>query len=218
MTFFDIVSQTTGNLHSDGEPDDFIAEFTGLIRAEGDDGVSCRVGKVHAWRINAEVAAASGEPLFDVCDAHSRELHDVHTLLYAPGGYQYWDELVDRFDQAGWDTLVLDYVVLHPKWRGLRLGLLAARKMVDLLAGGCGLVVCDIAPLRSDAAELLRAPRSWLPKHETTAARKQGVLSLRRYFRQMGFERIGRTRYYGLSMARKAPTLGDLLRPGEASS
>jgi len=214
MTFFDIVLQTSASLHPDGEPDDFISEFTGVIRAEGDDGVLRRVGKVHAWRINAEVAAASGEPLFDVCDAHSRELHEVQTLLYEPGGYHYWVELVDRFDQAGWDTLVLDYVVLHPKWRGLRLGLLAARKMVDLLAGGCGLVVCDIAPVRSDAADLLRVPRSWLPKHETTAARKQGVLSLRRYFRQMGFERIGRSRYYGLSMARTAPTLADLLRLG----
>jgi hypothetical protein len=211
MTFFDIVLQTSASLHPDGEPDNFVSEFTGLIRAEGDDGVLQRVGKVHAWRINAEAAASSGEPLFDVCDAHSGALHEVHTLLYEPGGYHYWDELVDRFDQAGWDTLVLDYVVLHPKWRGLRLGLLAVRKMIDLLAGGCGLVVCDIAPLRSDAADILNVPRAWLPQPTTTA-----VLSLRRYFRQMGFERIGRTRYYGLSMARKAPTLAELLRPGTA--
>jgi hypothetical protein len=39
------------------------------------------------------------------------------------------------------------------------------------------------------------------------------VVKLRRYYRQMGFERIGRSRYYGLSMARKTPTLAELLRP-----
>jgi hypothetical protein len=29
----------------------------------------------------------------------------------------------------------------------------------------------------------------------------------------MGFERIGRTPYYGLSMTRVTPTLADLLKP-----
>ena len=29
----------------------------------------------------------------------------------------------------------------------------------------------------------------------------------------MGFERIGKTPYYGLSMTRAVPTLADLLRP-----
>jgi hypothetical protein len=55
---------------------------------------------------------------------------------------------------------VLGYVLLHPKWRGLRLGLLAARKMVDLVGGGCGLVVSHIAPLRDDAYDMLRVPNS----------------------------------------------------------
>ena len=43
------------------------------------------------------------------------------------------------FNAVEWDLLVLDYVVLVPKWRGLKIGLLAVRKMVDLLGGGCGL-------------------------------------------------------------------------------
>ena len=46
------------------------------------------------------------------------------------------------------------------------------------------------------------------------AARRAAVVKLRHYYRQMGFERIGRSSYYGLSMARKSPTLADLLRPG----
>ena len=208
MTLFDIVLRTRASLHAH----DFISEFTGVIRAEGDGGVFSRVGKVHAWRINAVAAAGDGEPLFDVCDAHSGELHEVHTLLYEPGDYHYRGEIVNQFDQADLDTLVLDYVILHPQWRGLRLGLLAARKMIDLLAGGCGLVVSHIAPLRSDAADLLRVPRSWLPM---SADPKQATVRLRRYFRQMGFERIGRTRYYGLSMAMETPTLADLLRSGK---
>ena len=212
MTFFDIVLQTSASLHAHGEPDDFISTFRGVIYAEGEDGIRRAVGKVCAWRINADVAAANGEPLFDVCDAHSDELHDVHALLYEPDSYALKESITDRFDLAGWDTLILDYVVLNPKWRGLRLGLLAVRKMIDLLGGGCGLVVSHIAPLRTDAHEELGVPRSWLPRHKTPEDRKAAVRKLRRYYRQMGFERIGRTRFYGLSMARVAPTLQDLLR------
>jgi hypothetical protein len=213
MTFFDIVLRTEASLHPDGEPDDFISEHTGVIRCSGEDNVVRRVGRVRAYRINAAVAADHGEALFDVCDAHSQEMHDLFALLYEPGGGHFKDGIANRFHAAEPDCLVLDYVLLHPKWRGLRLGLLAARKMVDLLGGGCGLIVSHIAPLRHDAFDMLRVPKSWLPRHETKEAEREGVVKLRRYYRQMGFERIGRSRYYGLSMAHKTPTLAELLRP-----
>jgi hypothetical protein len=48
-----------------------------------------------------------------------------------------------------------------------------------------------------------------LPRGDT----REAVLKLRRYFRQMGFERVGRTRYYALPLAWETPTLADLLRP-----
>ena len=122
-------------------------------------------------------------------------------------------DIVRRFMAMDPDLLVLDYVVLSPRWRGLKLGLLATRKMVDLLGGGCGLVVYHIAPLRRDAYRMLRVPKNWLPRQKSIEGRKRAVVTLRRYFRQMGFERIGRTCYYGLSMARKVPTLAELLKP-----
>jgi hypothetical protein len=133
-------------------------------------------------------------------------------LLYDPEEGHFKEALTNRFHAMESDCLVLDYVLLHPKWRGLRLGLLAARKLVDLLGGGCGLVVSHIAPLRHDAHDMLRVPKSWLPRHETKEGRRQAVVKLRRYYRQMGFARIGRSPYYGLSLAHKTPTLAELLR------
>ena len=50
MAFFDIVLHTSGSLHPHGEPDDFIAEYNGLIRCIRDrDGKVFRVGKVKAY-------------------------------------------------------------------------------------------------------------------------------------------------------------------------
>jgi hypothetical protein len=213
MTFFDLVLRTSGSLHPDGEPDDFVTEFSGVIRCEDDTGTVRRVGKVRAYRIEAALAARHGEALFDVCDAHSQQLHEVHSLLYEPDGYGFKQGVIDQFDAAGWDCLILDYVVLHPRWRGLRLGLLAARKMVDLLGSGCGLTVAEVLPLNPEAEEVAGIPGSWIPRHETADSRREARGKLRRYCKRLGFQRIGRTAYYGLSMARKTPTLADLLRP-----
>ena len=208
MTFFDLVLSTSASLHPEVEPDEFISSYNGVIRAEGDDGVLRRVGRVHAWRVDMGLAANQGECLLDVFDAHSQPMCDLYVALFDPETDFFSDTIVRQFDVMDSDLLVLDHIVLHPRWRGLKLGLLVARKMVDLL-GGCGLVVSHIAPLRPDAHEMLRVPKSWL----SAEGKKQAVLTLRRYFRQMGFERIGRTCYCGMSMARTTPTLADLLRP-----
>jgi hypothetical protein len=213
MTFFDIVLKTEASLHPFGDPEEYISEYTGFVRAEGEDGVLRQVGKVHAWRIRAGDAAANGESLFEVCDAHSHEMHVVRTLLYEPDGYEWKAELTDQFGVLASDCLVFDYVVLHPKWRGLKLGLLAVRKTIDLVGVGCGLVACDIAPLRHEAHSLLKVPPAWLPEHGTVGEKKAGVRKLRRYFRRLGFRRIGRTAYFGLSMTRQAPSAAELLRP-----
>ena len=210
MTFFDIVLSTSASLHPEVEPEEFISSFNGVIRAEGDDGVLHRVGRAHAWRVHMGLAANQGECLLDVFDAHSQPMCDLYAALFDPETEYFTDAIIHQFEAMESDLLVLDYVVLNPRWRGLKLGLLAARKMVDLLSSGCGLVVSHIAPLRPDAYRMLRVPKAWLPHHK-----KQAVVKLRRYFRQMGFERIGRTPYYGLSLARKVPTLADLLRPSQ---
>ena len=215
MTFFDIILSTSASLHPEVEPDEFISAYQGVIRAEGDDGVLHRVGRAHAWRIHMGLATNHGESLLDIFDAHSQPMCDLYAALFDPETDYFTEAIIRQFEAMDCDLLILDYVILNPCWRGLKLGLLAARKMVDLLGGGCGLVVSHIAPLRPDAYRLLRVPKSWLPRHKTAEARKQAVVKLRRYFRQMGFERIGRTCYYGLSMARKVPTLADLLRPSQ---
>ncbi len=48
MTFFDVVLTTRASLHPEMEPDEFISSYHGVIRAEGEDGVLHRVGRVHA--------------------------------------------------------------------------------------------------------------------------------------------------------------------------
>jgi hypothetical protein len=116
-------------------------------------------------------------------------MYDLYAALFDPETDYFTHDIVRKFTAMDTDLLVLDYVVLNPRWRGLKLGLLATRKMVDLLGGGCGLVVYHIAPLRQDAYRMLRVPKDWLPRQTSFEGRKRAVVTLRRYFRQMGFRK-----------------------------
>jgi hypothetical protein len=209
---FDILLRTRTSLHADGEPTDFISAYSGIITCTDDEtGKVTKVGRVAALKVHAGLALDAGESLFDVCDAHSHELHSIHTILYQSDGYGFRKKWVRKFDAMESDFLLLDYVVLSPKWRKLKLGLLAVRKLVDLIGGGCGLAVSLIAPLRADAHKILGVPESWLTKFETKEQQREARVKLRRYFRQMGFARLGKTPYYALPLNQVTPDAAELL-------
>lgn len=213
MAFFDLLLRTSGSLHPGGEPDDFISEYAGVIRCtRHQDGKVIRVGRVRAYRLHADLAHESGVSVFDVCDAHTQEMHEAYAALFDHETHTLKDSVRQQFDGFDTDVLVLDYVLLSPQWRGLRLGLLAARKMIDMLGGGCGLTVSHIAPLNADADEFKGVPVGWIPDSHDAEQRREATRKLRRHFRRMGFERIRGTRFHGLSMARIVPSLADLLR------
>src|SRR5439155_9607298 len=139
--------QTSSSLHPHGEPSDFISEYRGVIRCHrARDDRLVRAGKVKAYRVHADLARQCGESVFDVCDAHSQEMHELYAALFDPSADDFKDSVRAQFDGFDQDILVLDYVLLHPRCRGLKLGLLAARKMTDLLGNGCGLIVSYICP------------------------------------------------------------------------
>src|SRR5262249_17268979 len=118
MAFFNLVLQTSGTLHPDGEPDDFISEHTGVIRFTRDNGQVVTVGKVKAC-LHADLAHEAGATVFDVCDAHSQATHDLYAALFDPVEDDLKEPIRGRFDAAESDVLVLDYILLSPRWRGL---------------------------------------------------------------------------------------------------
>ncbi len=215
MASFNISVRTGGSLHPEGEPSDFVSAYVGVITCTDDDTGEVRtVGRVTAVRVHAGLAWDAGEPLSDVCDSYSHELAHLHGLLYEPGGYSFREPLVRRFRAVESDLLVLDYVVLSPKWRKLKLGLLAVRRFVDLIGGGCGLTVSLVAPLRHDAVWMLGVPKKWVPVHEAKVDWRAAAVRLRGYFRHMGFERLGRSWYYALPLNLIVPGATELLGGG----
>jgi hypothetical protein len=118
MVTFDLALQTAGSLHPGGGPADFISAYRGAIRCtRGRDGKAFRVGRVKAYRIHAGLAGRAGEPLCDACDAHSQGLHEVYAALFDAKADDLRGGVRARFDCFEPDVLVLDYVLLAPRWR-----------------------------------------------------------------------------------------------------
>ena len=219
MASFDIVVRTGASLHPLGEPTEFVSAYSATVTCTDDDtGAVTKVGRVTAVRVHAGLAEDAGETLFDVCDSYSQELTNLHGLLYEPDGYSFREPLVRRFEAMESDLLVLDYVVLNPHWRKLKLGLLAVRQFVDLVGGGCGLAVSHIAPVRRRAHGFAGVPASWLPRVVSKEERREAVVKLRRYYRRMGFDRLGRTGYYALPLNQVTPTAAELLGGGPSET
>jgi hypothetical protein len=217
MATFQIALRTTGSLHPESEPDDFITYHTAMIRRTRDrDGKVFNVGLARAFRIHTDRAREAGESLFDVCDAHSDEMNAVYAALFDPDTDDIKEEVRASFDAFHSDILVLDYVLLSPRWRGLKLGLLATRKMIDLLGGGCDLAVSWVYPLNHESGEFHKVPANWIPRHASESEEKEARRKLREHFRQLGFRRIGKTKVDGLSLSQVTPRLADIIRSGRA--
>lgn len=145
--------------HPDGESDRFISTHARVIRRTRErDGKAFNVGIARAYRIHADLTGQAGESLFDVCDCHSQQMHDLYAALFNTDADDILEDVRADFDVFDGDILVLDHVLLSPRWRGLKLGLMAAKKMIYLLGGGCGLAVSWACPLNPEADEFSKVP------------------------------------------------------------
>jgi hypothetical protein len=106
MATFDIVLRTTGSLHPESEPDDFVSCHSGFIRRTRLDGKTLNVGLVRAHRIHAGLAEEAGVPLFDVCDAHCDEMNEVYAALFDPHTDDLKEEIRADFDVFHSDCLI----------------------------------------------------------------------------------------------------------------
>lgn len=193
MADFDMLCQTSLPLSSYQEPDDFVVEYAATIRHEGE-----AVGQAVLYKVLLGLACNYGQDSAEIFDAHSEKLLKVYEALFDPDTDDFWEDIERQFQPCGNDLLIIDAITLDKKWRGLKLGLLAMRKLIDLLDGDCGLVVCHPQPLENA---------------ETPEQVRQGKVKLRRYIRRLGFRRIGKTGFYGLSTTLINPKFEEVLRP-----
>jgi hypothetical protein len=198
MGWFEVTCNTTVPLAPYDQPDNFVVTYTGKVVHVEEGEQETEAGHFTLYRVLRGLALDYRQNLFEVCDAHSQLLHDTYAALFNPETGDLKKRILREFECLEADLLILDELTLAPQWRGLRLGLLVLRRLIDLHESGCGLVVCR--PYPSEGAE-------------TPEQVRVGRLKLRRYVRQLGFRPVGKTGFYALSTSQKTPRFEDLLRP-----
>lgn len=203
------------------DPADYVVEVDGEIRLRNanDEGSSEVVGWIEARVVQADRACNDGEPLFEVCDCIDQSLHDYASAVYDFDSGRIRESISDGC--AGANILIVETIKILPSHRGRRLGLVAMRRTIDTFGEGCAAVVIEPFPLQfghhpnPSSSEY----RNWHARmgmqlfdtNEVEAAAK-----LRRYWAQLGFRKISKTKYLALDLQQQQPSLQKLLRKRKA--
>lgn len=135
-------------LCDDEEPSRFMYEIKGGIYGHSKSDRRIKVGEFAAFQVNVERCVNEEDSAFDVFDTHSAtmpyyELYDGDLgfppkVLKALGSDGFWAP----------NMLILDRLVIAPKYRGRDYGLVALHALTVRLAMGCGIVAMKPYPLQ----------------------------------------------------------------------
>jgi hypothetical protein len=186
------------------DPVGYLLLYKGRVLAISDDD-EFPVGEVQALVAQFPEADEAGWSAFDVLDSLSRD-----TACYLPliGGKNVWcARIMNRFEPWEDRLLILDRVLIDPRYRGHYLGLKAAHALIDRLSMGCGMVALQPAPLVYPKLGATAEPMSRSDEEELKESRRK----LFRYWSLLGFRPYGKSGLMVLGTAFKRPSLEEVL-------
>lgn len=189
-------------LDDECEDRDLVQEFEGeIIHTEVPEDYALKekehvVGHIRGSRIDLGEAFDRGVSAWDACDAHSGELEECCSVFLTDDEFREDLEL----STLG-DLLILHTMEIDPKYRGLGLGLLAVRRTLMTLGGGCAMAALKPFPLQFQNKVTAQN------QAEFDAAQKK----LGDYWSRLGFVPYKDTEYYYFDMAHRKPPISQVL-------
>ncbi len=194
-----------------GEPDDFVDEFQGDVLAWQGEQRRVRAGRFRVLIVRLGDAFEAGMPFLHVFDDHSDELLEYWKPLFNPNESDFKEAISREFDIFHINLMVLDHVEILPAHRGRFLALAVASKLIEMFAGGCGLVVCKPFPLQLSRAG--NPEKAWSTRMKLADFDQQSTRAtarLRDYWGKLGFARVGRSPIYALSLSISRPRIEEI--------
>ncbi len=189
------------------EPGRFVANIDIKIYRQDEiqDG-DLQIGEALAFFIKSDFSLEYGS-LSQVMSAHSRTLSDVYSALF-----ERRDEPVNRLDEYGafgTNMLFIDYLCLHPAYRGVGLGRPILMGIIEEISCGAEVVVTEPVPVRfedEDKNAALQLPSLSDEEHELISKK------LWDYWKPLGFMPVeGNERFLILPLSIMHPPVKELL-------
>jgi len=188
-------------LHESVETD-FIHSIAGRIIAEPESRGNEDVGRIGALLVQFGEALNHGISAERLGDGISGDISEYWEHLFdVETGYPK-EEIQDELAVVDLDLLIIDYVEIYPKFRGLGIAESAIHRTIDIFGAGCGLVACKPWPLQftPSIADDPEALKRLAPPNVGKAA---AIRKLRSYWSRLGFWPLGDTGIYLLSMSQR---------------
>lgn len=201
--------------------DDYIHIFKGrILPDDAPDLPESDVGRVEAWLMDVGRLQRLGMMQFGQLYEHSEAeagqfmftVDILNEAAAAPGGELLAELLLDN--THGRAILGIDNVELVADHRRRGLGLAAVLRLVDMFAPGCAAVILNIRPPEIDWEYATEAQAAWQRRvgHDQFACTaEESMDKLERYWRLLGFRRIGDLETMVLDPRAPRPSAEELL-------
>jgi hypothetical protein len=182
---------------------DFVHSILGRIIAETESRGEEDAGQISASLVQFGEALDHGISAERLGDGISGDISEYWEHLFdVETGYPK-EEIQNEFEVVDLDLLIIDYVAIYPKFRGLGIAESAIHRTIDIFGTGCGLVACKPWPLQftpsvADDQEALK--RLALPN----VSKGEAPRKLRSYWSRLGFWPLSNTGIYLLSVSQRA--------------
>jgi len=188
-------------LHDSVEAD-FVHSIAGRIVAEPRSGKEEAAGRIGASLVQFGRALDHGISTERVGDGISGDISEYWEHLFDVETGYLKEEIQDEYEVIDLDLLIIDYVEVHPKFRGLGIGASAVHRTIDVFGTGCGLIACKPWPLQF--APAIASDQEVLKRLEAPNVGKDEALQrLRSYWSGLGFWPVGNTGIYALSVSQR---------------
>jgi len=189
-------------LHEPAETD-FVHSITGRIIAESDARGEQDAGNIRASLVQFSEALDHGISEERLGDGISGDIAEYGEHLFDPETGHPKEKIQNEFETVDLDLLIIDYIVIHPEFRGLRIAEFAIHRMIDIFGTACGLVACKPWPLQFTPS-IANDPKALKRLALPDVSEGEAIRKLRSYWSRLGFWPIRNTGIYVLSRCQRA--------------
>jgi hypothetical protein len=188
-------------LHDSVETD-FVHTILGRIIAEPESRGKEDAGHIGASLVQFGEALDHGISAGRLGDGISGDISEYWEHLFnVETGYPK-EEIQNEFEVVDLNLLIIDYVAIDPKFRGLRIAESAIHRTIDIFGTGCGLVACKPWPLQFTPS-VADDPEALKKLAPPDVGKAEAIRKLRYYWSRLGFWPLGNTGIYLLSLSQR---------------
>jgi hypothetical protein len=169
-----------------------------------------KIGTLEGYIFHVGLATNEGMDITEAADSVSSGALEYCDAVIQPGKNAWRKSIERQFDYQLFDTdvLALTTMKINPECRGKKIGLLAIVRTMQLFGAGCGLTLIKPWPLQYTPKEFEQIAKEGKTEQGwTDQKRKEDFEKLRMYWGSLGFERLGKTHFYGFPGCRPIPAL-----------